>query len=311
MAEQSTPDSTSDSSLMERMSAAFEPAPEAVPEPQAEPAEAATATADEAAPEADDQQPEAPPEDDGLVEYQDDDGETYKVPAKFKDAHIRYKDWTQDKQQMATMREAAQDRMHFAEAKEQFVTSVMQDVAEHRVLQAQVAQYDALDWDNMEPGQAFKYSRQRDALARQADEKARAIQSKAAQFQQVQPQHEDRQWQLAVQGAAHKIGKVTPEVGQAMEKLLFHDLGFTEKELKSRFADPRFLQAIHIAAQQKVLQSQKPSALKAVQKAPPVVKPGASKGPGVAAQQNYRDLRTKLKSTGSDKDALKLLRLIG
>lgn len=86
-------------------------------------------------------------------------------------------------------------------------------------------------------------------------------------------------------------------------------LAIGEQEFKSRFADPRLIALAHKAAKWDMLQASKPSAVATAQKAPPVVKPGASKGPGVAAEQRYRDTRQSLRKTGSVQDAAKLMLL--
>jgi hypothetical protein len=92
---------------------------------------------------------------------------------------------------------------------------------------------------------------------------------------------------------------------------LVQSLGFSERELKTRFADSRFLQMAHKAAKWDVLQAQKPKAQEAAKSAPPVLKPGASKGANVVAEQKYRDQRAQLKKSGSVNDAAALFLMKG
>ena len=89
------------------------------------------------------------------------------------------------------------------------------------------------------------------------------------------------------------------------------ELGFTEEEIRGRYADPRILHAIYKAAKWDTLQSGKAKTVAAVQKAPPVVKPGASKGQGAVQSDQYKKARDAFKRSGSLADGARLLMLRG
>ena len=58
------------------------------------------------------------------------------------------------------------------------------------------------------------------------------------------------------------------------------------------------------AAQFDKLQSTKTSAVASVQKAPPVVKPGAGTGQLASKERQYKDARASLKKNGNDLNAM-------
>lgn len=197
--------------------------------------------------------------------------------------------------------------MRFAEAREALFGAIVQDVTEHHALAAQLKQYESLDWGalyNADPGNALRLRDQRDQLQRQIAEKAATIQTRAQQHQQMQSEHAQKQWSLAVDAVKSRIN-VTPADDAAMLKQV-QSLGFSESELKSRFADPRFLHLVYKAAK---YDAQASGAKKPVPsaKAPPVLKQGVGGQPGVAAAQAYKAQRAALKKTGSVDDAARIL----
>ena len=295
-----------DSDVESRLTAHF-----AAEAPEAAPKEA-DAKVDAEAPEAEEESAPEPEEAD-LVDIELDDGEVYRGPAKLREAVERHKDYTQKTQELSALRKSVDDKAYFVEARETITAAVQEDIAEFKALEFQRKQFESLDWQalyNADPGQAMRLRDQRDDLQRQLQAKAGQIQQKSAQGQQILSAHTERQWQLAVEGAKQRIGKLTAEEDQAMHRQA-QALGFTPEEFKSRLSDARILHAIHKAAKWDALQSGKPAAVQAAQKAPPVIKPGASAGPGAVAQAKYKDLRQSLKKSGSLKDAARLFALKG
>jgi hypothetical protein len=254
---------------------------------------------------------ETPAEDSGLVEIEYEDGKTAKVPPELKEAHLRWKDYSQKTAQVSQLAKSAEDRLQFAEAREQAFGAVMQEVAEYKALQSQRAQFDNVDWGalyNADLGQAVKLRDQRDQLDKQLATMAQTIQSKTANIQQIQSQHYSKQWELAVSGAKQALGSYSQADDMAAAQWA-QTRHFTEAELKGRFADARVLEAIHKAAKWDALQAGKPGAVAKAQAAPPVVKPGGSKGASVAAQSKYKDARQQLKRSGSVQDAARLFKM--
>jgi hypothetical protein len=303
--EQST---DSGASIEDRLLASF--APEAA-EPEA-PAETQEPAAELLDTDGDEQ---AVPEEstDDLVEVEAEDGTAHKVPAALKDAFLRQADYTRKTQHAATLVQTAEDRLQFAEAREQFTSTVINEVSELRAMQQRLKEFDNVDLGalyNSDPGTAMRVRDQRDDLRREIAKREQGIGTKAQQLQQMQEQHYAKQWSLAVDGVKKAIGHYTPGEDAAMLKQV-EILGLSIKEVKGRYADPRILHAIYKAAKYDAIQSRKGAAVETAAKAPPIVKPGASKGPGVAAEQKYRDARDALKKSGSVDAAARLFYLRG
>jgi len=247
-----------------------------------------------------------------FVDFEDDDGTVYQIPAALKDKIPLRADYTRKTQQAAALAEQANDRLQYAEAREQFMASVMNEVAEVQALKAQLKQYDAFDPSTLyasDPGTAMRIRDQREDLRRQIQEKEQAIGGKARSLEEMQNAHNSKQWELAVDGVKKRLGTISKETDVAMERRA-QELGFTAKELRGRYADPRILELIHDSAVLKQINSGKTNALETVRKAPPILKPGAS-NPGSATVNKYVDLRKSLKRSGSVEDAARLFKIRG
>ena len=288
------------------------------PASEAAPVEPAAVSSPEPTEQSDNTEGEAVEEtaDEGTDEgfdFEADDGTVVKAPAALKGAVLRQKDYTQSKQALANLQAQATDRLQYAEAREQLAAAVIQDVADLRSMQSELQKFQSADWSALydaNPGQALKFQQQMRDLEKQCQDKQAAIQGKAAHIQQATAKHVQFQWERAEQGARELIGTITPAENVAMAQTI-KGLGISEQEFKSRFADPRIIAAVHKAAKWDALQSGKSKAVASATNAPPVVKPGASKGPGAASQQRYADVRSKLRKSGSLDDAARLFLLRG
>lgn len=268
------------------------------PEPSQEAPEQAPASG-EAAPEA------------GTTEetfdWEADDGEVVKLPAKAKDAVERWKDYSRKTAETAKLRLQAEDRMRFAEARDKLSTEVFQDATEVRILQTQLQQLQAIDIGQLyatDAGQALALMQRTNMLKDQLGQKQQALDAKSRHLTQALQQHTSTQWELAEQGARERLGTLTEADNTAMLKQILA-LGFTPEEFKSRFADPRLIHMAYKAAKWDAAHSAAP--VKAASKAPPVLKPGASHGQAAADEQRHRDQRARLKKTGRMEDAIALL----
>lgn len=252
------------------------------------------------------EQSESPADD--WIEVQDDAGNPHKIPSALKDAFERRADYTRKTMAASQLTKAAEDRMQYMEAREQFSKAVSQHVAQLEGMRSQLKQLEATDTSQWDIQSALQLRDRRDDLRRQVDQGDQQMRQAEGSLQGLAQQHSAKQWQMAVEGAIQRIGAYTPGEDAAMLKLV-NNLGFSENELKGRFADARFLTMAHKAAKWDTLQAAKPK--EAANKAPPVLKPGASKGANVAAEQKYRDSRAQLKKSGSLQDAAKLFLMKG
>lgn len=274
------PESGSPASMEDRLEALLDDSATPAPEGPAE----EDAVGDEVTD--DEQEPQA---DSGVVE-EEVDGVTVRgtkdAVERLKSERAHKQDYTRRTQEAAEMRRAAEDRLQFAEAREQVMAEVMQDVAQLQEKRSRLTQLSALDLGqlyNADPAQMFSVQRQIDSLKSEIAEAERGINGKAQRAQAMFEQHRSRQWEMAEKGARQAIGHVSDAENNAMLQQVVK-LGFEEAELKGRFADARFLQAIYKAAKYDMLQAGKPQALQTASKAPPVVKPGTA-GPNQFSQR--------------------------
>ena len=298
--EQTAPVVDSVSSAIDAMDAKLF-GPDETPEPEA-------AAEDESPEQSDDETPQEDASPDGeLVEIETDEGETYRVPPALKDAFLRRKQHTQGMQRLASLQEAAQDKAHYLEAREAVLGQVVGDVAEYRAMQGEHGRWaaaleQALQGDN--PMYVAQVQNKLSSIEKQLQAKQSAIQAKSAQIEQATNTHSQQQWGFAVKGARDAIGSLTAADDNAMLKQV-EKLGFSEKELKSRFADPRFLHAIYKAAKWDAIQGGKVKALEAVRNAPPVIKPGSS-DPAMSAKMANLNWAKQIKNASNNTEKVKL-----
>jgi hypothetical protein len=226
------------------------------------------------------------------------------VPKEIKGALLRQSDYTQKTQEAATIRRQAEDRAKFVEAKEAFVAAVSDDLGEIRALESQVKQFESLDWSALysaDPGQALKLRDQREDLARKVQEKKGELGKKAQAFQAAQESHQAKQWELAVEAARQRIGKLTPEEDMAMAQTV-KALGFEDADVRSKLADPRLLELVHMAAKWRALQSgQKIGDKKVTQGS--TIKQVSRSAPATMKAGQIQHIRDQLKKTGRDEYA--------
>ena len=282
-----------ESSIDDRLAAALELQAEEPEEP---------AIQSEEEPAAEVEQPEDEAEE---VEFE---GKAYKVPKEIKGALLRQSDYTQKTQELATLRKQAEDRMQFAEAQQQLMAAVHQEATEYAALKKQLENFNNMDWQALysaDPGQAFGLQAQANRLKETLAEKERVLAEKLKTQERIREAHAQKQWQLSVEAAKQRIGKLTQEEDIAMAQQAAA-LGFEEHELKGRFADPRLLHAIYKAAKWDSLQQGKLLASKKVAEARPM-KPASRSAPQAQRDGAFAEAREKLRKTGREEYAERLL----
>jgi len=296
-----TPQTESDVSIESRLSAVF--GAEEAELPEAAPVETVQENTDEPTTEVAQEEVQ-----EDIFEFEADDGTTLKLPAAVEKAVLRQKDYTQKTMQLAELQKQAQDRLQYAEAREQLSAAVMDDVTQLRSIESQLKQYQEADWPALyeaNPGQALRFQQVMRDLEKQAAQKQQEINAKVQHVQQATAKHNQFQWEAAEKGARQMIGEISAADNAAMLRTV-ESLGITPQEFKARFADPRIIAAVHKAAKWDSLQANKSTAVQAAQKAPPVVKPGAA-NPNAAAVARDKSLRERLHKSGDLRDAARLL----
>jgi hypothetical protein len=289
-----------------RLAAYFSATPEvAKPEPAAAP-EVQTAETETDEPE----QPEAAPEDDGNDDF-DVDGNVYRIPrelkakvSEWKEGHLRTQDYTRKTQELADITRQAQLMAETIQHRQALDTETTKEREELAKVSADLQRYKEVDWSNLEVETYVKLKGQMDVLKERAQELKGSIDSKTTEFKAKFETNRKR----AVEEGFKFLQKVVPNFSEESVKSARSGAmnnGYTEGELDNVY-DARFVALSWKAAQYDKLQSGKSAAVASVQKAPPVVKPGASV-PGAAAERKFKDARQSLKKSGSVDDFARVL----
>jgi hypothetical protein len=302
------PASGSAPSIESRMAAYFQ-APEAAPEepqaPQPQPDQSAEA------PEVEPISAEAPGEDDGLEDF-DVDGTQYKLPrelkakvSEWKEGALRREDYTRKTQEAADLHRQVSVMAETMQARQQFEQHVATERTELSQVQAELARYKQVDWANLDIDAHLKLRTQMEQLKERSGELEKSINTKAGQYAQWA---DTKKRELLDQGQKflqRTIKGWGPDTVKAVTAAA-ESVGYSKAEIEGVF-DVRFVQLAHKAAEYDKLMSGKQSALASAQKAPPVVKPGASTSASAAALSATKSIRQQLKRSGSMEDAGRLL----
>lgn len=244
------------------------------------------------------------------------DGEIYKVPKalkakaqEWKDGYLRREDYTRKTQELADLHRQAQFMAEALQQRQAFEKAVSTEANEMARVQAELERYKAVDWGNLEVQDYIKVKHQQDQLKERYNELKGAIDKKSAELSEKLTEHKRKvldEAQKYLQKSVPNWGPEAVSLAQSGAK----GVGYTDGELENVY-DARFVQLSWKAAQYDKLQSSKPGAIASVQKAPPVVKPGAGMGQQAASDRAYKEVRSSLKKSGSLQDAARLMMMRG
>lgn len=258
-----------------------------------------------------DDEPEAPE-----GETVDIDGEEYVLPPKLKakweelqSGTLRQSDYTRKTQELAELHKQALAFAEAAQTTQAFERDVANERDELARVKHQIGLFKNVNWSDLDVQQHLTLRSQLEQLKERAGELDSTIKGKEQQFSQWKDSKRkeviangQKYLQQTIKGWNQDTAK---EVAAAAK-----EIGYSQDEIEN-IIDARFVRMAWKAAQFDKLQSLKTEAVEKAQKAPPVVRPGASKGPGVASEQKYRDLRATVKKSGNVKDVARLLALKG
>jgi hypothetical protein len=267
------------------------PVQETAPEPEA-PVEAATdeATETEAASEA----PAETADEFVEVEYE---GERWSVPKKLSKAIIQESDYTKKTQEVADQRKQVEyqaAQLKLAESERQFAETVRPELTTLMQLDQQLAQFKALDWNNLSTDEAFRYKLTHDQLKEQKAALESELGSKRARF--------DQEMQAAYREMLDKgietLKRSIPNFGEGTAKEIVEYAerdGYTKDEV-AQIIDPRYIKTLWKAAQYDRLQSQSKATASTLQKVAPIGKaaPSNPMSPQTKDYLNYRKTIQKL-----------------
>jgi hypothetical protein len=239
------------------------------------------------------------------------DGETIALPPKLKakvaewrDGHLRREDYTQKTQALSELTRQAAAINETLRTQQAFEQQVSPERAELQGIKHQLSQFKAVEWADLSVEQHLTLRQKMETLKERASELDASIKGKETQLEQWKHQKKLEALDAGQKYLAQTIKTWGPDAKNDAASTALA-VGYSATELEDIY-DPRFVQLAYEAAQYRKQQAAKATSVATVQKAPPVVKPGASQGPGVAAEQKYRDARSALRKSGDLKDAARL-----
>lgn len=292
------PIADSEEGLLERLGNALSP--------QAAEEEAVEASPADEAPiedEASEEPTEVQATDDGLVELEA-DGKTFRVTQEVRDGYLRQSDYTRKTQDLALQVGQAQTVLKQQELVSKFNEETAEDQQRLAQIKGELARYRKVDLTSLDTDQYMRTRAYLDQLKDESGDIEKALNGKAQKVQQEYSklrqeasgkaqeyiQRHIKDWAPNNQ-ADREAAAVASEFGLAGEPLA---------DLIIRH--PGIAVILHKAAQFDKLQTAKGTIVQKAQKAPPVVKPGASTPVKSAQDQRYLKARTQLKKSG-DRDA--------
>lgn len=218
-------------------------------------------------------------------------------------------DYTRKSQALAEERKAFEGRTQALLQAEQQAQTAFQQAAQYLAsLKPQEPDYRLFEQD------PYAYWQQQAAYQdwqKQASE-LRAQWDASQQRHAAQVQTAEQEWRQTQQ---EQLFEAMPELRQAEKRKAFQTLiaehipsayGITQEELNQVW-DARHARILHDAARWQQLQRGKSGAVAKAKQAPPVAVPGARPVPGQTAVKSHRNDMARLKSTGKEADAARVI----
>jgi hypothetical protein len=222
-------------------------------------------------------------------------------------------DYSQKMHAVAEAGKQVQQQLQRVRELEQMQQALAPDLAHVKAVEAQLAQYQNVDWVQLaseNPLEYPKYRAQYDTLVNAYQNVAGQFQQKAAAIQQ----HRQALTAQTVQQQRAKLLEMMPswndqakyEQGAKEVRDYLLKQGVDEQTIGS-LNDARSVVVAWKAAQYDKLVDAKTRKVGQLKTVPPVTRPGASQGPGQAKADEFQKLQSKLKRSGSVDDAAALL----
>jgi hypothetical protein len=299
---------STEADIISRLSAfqASEEAPnvpvEAVPEAPVAEAAPVEASAEEV------EQPEQPEEtvEAGTLVDIEFDGKVLKGSPEIREAVMRHADYTKKTMELAEHRNLFQKEREIADEHAAFSKSIESESQELAQIDAQLAQFKALPWDEFDMQQSFKAKHAQDLLKERKAELKQSVDAKRDEFKQ---QSEKSRKELFETANKYMLKAIPGWGKQAANEFVAaaEAVGFTRDEV-GNFVDARAIHLAWKAAQWDKLQAAKPAVSKKVSEVPPVTKPGSQATTESTASKRYQELRAQLKKTGDPRIAQELMK---
>lgn len=235
------------------------------------------------------------------------EGKQYKLPPELKDKLMTQSDYTRKTQELAEQRRLLDTQVQLQQQEAQFRQAVAPEMEQLNKLDIQLAQYKGLDWSSMDVETMTRTRIAYDQLKEAREDINNALQGKRNQFDQYRQKVMNDVTQKGHEYLKKHIPNWgSPEIGQQLTKYGIQE-GYSDVELGS-LTDPRIIKTLWKARQWDELQAQKSNPTKVTPKAPPAVKPGATKNANFAEDMAYHKALKSAK-TSSDKSRIIQARL--
>lgn len=228
---------------------------------------------------------ESDDEGDGLEEVEF-EGVKARIPAAFKAALMRERDYTQKTQAVAETRKELEARQAELSQQAEAIQQLSEDRVNLAVVERQLAAFKELDWTKLEeedPDEANRLFRQQQRLRERRDDLAKTVETKQNELALTRKRDADQAHAKAVEDCVAVLSRDikgwSPELAGKLETFATKELGYSPRELVG-ITDPKFYKTIHAAylgrqAQQRLKTQTK---LTNADKTEPVKKPGAASG---------------------------------
>lgn len=299
------PETDSEADILQKLEGFFQPE-QAAPEENEPVAEASEQVEGDEQPE-EIQAVEA--EEPGLVELEIEDGQTYRVPQALKDGYLRQSDYTRKTQELASLQKQAQAAIAQQNAIAKFQEQTQDDQQKLAQAKAELQRFKQIDWTNLDTETYIKTRGYVDQLKEQVTEIEQGLNGKAQKVQQELAQHRRQAAQSAYDFIGRHVKDWTPDSQTEREVARYAGNYGIPPEAMAEVAVmfPGFAVLAHKAAQYDKVVSAKGSAVQKAQKAPPVIRPGATTSTNTAAAQKSRDIQGRFLKSGSTDDFARLL----
>lgn len=257
-------------------------------------------------PEAEKPEAEAESEGDGLEEVEF-DGEQYRLPKKLKEGLLRQSDYTKKTQDLSRQREAIDLQLQGLK-RDQLERSFMDEIKDetkrfHRAA-AEIEQYEALDWTQLDTEQMLRARTKLDQLQREQGKAAQAIEGRRGEFVKKQEQLMSELVHKGQEVLRSRISGWNETLAKSVQDYAIGE-GYSTEEVRS-IVEPRYVQTLWKAQQYDKLQANKAKVTAIAQGTTRVVKPGASV-PMPQAVKDKLAFRKAVKSASSSSQKARVI----
>lgn len=211
------------------------------------------------------------------VEEVEFEGKRFNVPKEIKDALLRQSDYTRKTQEVSEARKTVAEQERLLKAQQEFHYSVIDDIGQLRALDGQLSQYQQINWGQMDSDTLVRTKIQFDQMKEARQNLINTIQHKQQLFEQKRNASLGEMQKAGYQLLTQKVNGFNEGTQKELREYFIKE-GYTEPEVSNLY-DARQVAIAWKALQYDKLQASKPGIQNRANKAPPVVKPGASSKP--------------------------------